>query len=199
MFDITIFLNALTSMLVIIDPIGGAMIFHGLVGKQSASHRRFMSIKTFIISTFLIIAFGKYGQNLLSILGISIHAFGVSGGILLFYTSFHMIVKNTHETVEDTQEDISVYPMSIPMIAGPGTLTLSVLLFSKAPTVTGNISISLAIICVTFATLVLMLFSKFIKDLIGQTGDDILQRFLGVLLAALAIQFVHDGLMGFVN
>ncbi|MCO4780762.1 MAG: MarC family protein [Candidatus Cloacimonetes bacterium] len=197
MFDLTIFLNALTSMFVIIDPVGGAMIFHGLVGKQSVSHRRFMSFKTFIISTILIIVFGKYGQNLLGTLGISIHAFGVSGGILLFYTAFHMIVKNSHEKVEDTQDDISVYPMSIPMIAGPGTLTLSVLLFSKTSTAAGYVSVSLAIICVTFATLVLMLYSKLIKDIIGQTGDDILQRFLGVLLAALAIQFVHDGLIGF--
>ncbi|PCJ19542.1 MAG: hypothetical protein COB02_07290 [Candidatus Cloacimonadota bacterium] len=197
MLDLTIFLNAFTSLFVIIDPIGGAMIFHGLVGNKSITHRRAMAIKTAIISTVLLILFGKYGEALLTTLGISIHAFGVSGGILLFYTAFHMITKQSEESVESTVDDISVYPMSIPMIAGPGTLTLVILLNSKAQSFTDSISIVAAILAMMLITFLLMLFSKFIKDVIGKTGDDLIQRFLGVLLAALAIQFIHDGLKNF--
>ena len=197
MLDLIIFLNALTSLFVIIDPIGGAMIFHGLLSNHSDSHRRFMAIKTFFISTSLLIVFGLFGERLLTTLGISIHAFGISGGILLFYTAFLMITKESSDLVQNSSGDISVYPMSIPMIAGPGTLTLCILLFSKSNTVAESMSVAAAILVITVITLVLMIFSKFIKEVIGKTGDDILQRFLGVLLAALAIQFIHDGVKNF--
>ena len=87
--------------------------------------------------------------------------------------------------------------MSIPLLSGPGALTLSILLFSKTSSIEGNFSVLLGILSVLVLTLILMITSKYLKKVIGQTGDEILSRFLGVLLAALSIQFVYDGISNF--
>ncbi len=107
-----------------------------------------------------------------------------------------MITKDTEYTQSTIRKDVSVFPMSIPMLAGPGSLTLVILLFSKADSTTGQLSVLGAILTITLTTLVLMLLSKYVKVIIGRTGDEILRCFLGVILAALAIQFVADGISG---
>jgi len=87
-----------------------------------------------------------------------------------------------------------VFPLSIPLLAGPGALTLSILVFSGSSDQKASISIFLAVISIYLLTLVMMLLSKYVKKVIGKTGDEILRRFLGVILAALAIQFIYDGI-----
>jgi multiple antibiotic resistance protein len=114
---------------------------------------------------------------------------------LLFYTAFHMITKDIEYTNTSERRDIAVFPMSIPMLAGPGSLTLAILLYSKADESVTQLSITLAILTISVSTLAMMILSRYVKRVIGRTGDDILRRFLGVLLAALAIQFVHDGIV----
>jgi len=192
--DISAYLNALTGLFVIIDPIGAALIFHSLVPPREKHHRRIMAFKAIIISAFLLILFGNYGESLLAQLGISIHALRISGGLLLFYTAFNMITEETDYSKTEKKKDISVFPMSIPLLAGPGSLTLSILLFSKSNEISADISVVAAILTICLLTLILMLVSKYLKKIIGKTGDEILRRFLGVILAALAIQFIYDGI-----
>ena len=106
-----------------------------------------------------------------------------------------MITQELKFTNTDKNSDISVFPMSIPLLAGPGTLTLAILLFSQ--NTEGNdsiLSVSAAIVSVLIITLVAMVASKYLKKIIGKTGDEILRRFLGVILAALAIQFIYEGI-----
>jgi multiple antibiotic resistance protein len=193
--DIAVYLNAMIALFVIIDPIGAALIFHSLVPVDDMRHRVKMAIKAAVISSTLLILFGNFGEPLLHKLGISIDALRISGGILLFYTAFHMITKDTEHTSTTERKDIAVFPMSIPMLAGPGSLTLAILLFSKASDYQGTLSITLAILTISLGTLVMMILSRYVKKIIGRTGDDILRRFLGVVLAALAIQFIHDGII----
>jgi multiple antibiotic resistance protein len=193
--DIAVYLNALIALFVIIDPIGAALIFHSLVPPNDTRHRIAMALKAAVISSALLILFGNFGEPLLHKLGISIDALRISGGILLFYTAFHMITKDIEYTSTEVRKDIAVFPMSIPMLAGPGSLTLAILLFSKSDSYKTSLSITLAILTISVSTLVLMVLSKYVKRVIGRTGDDILRRFLGVILAALAIQFVHDGIV----
>jgi len=193
--DLLVYLHALTGLFVIIDPIGAAIIFHSLVPAGEIRHRRLMAIKSMLITTVLLIIFGNYGEGFLAELGISIEALRISGGLLLFYTAFNMITQDQEYTVTTEKKDISVFPMSIPLTAGPGSLTLAILMFSDADTLAADISIVLAILTITLLTLVLMLLSGFVKVIIGRTGDEILRRFLGVILAALAIQFVYDGVV----
>ena len=192
--DLAIFLNAITGFFVIIDPIGAALVFHSLVPEGEKRHRNVMAIKAVVISSVLLIIFGNYGEPLLHQLGISIESLRIAGGLLLFYTAFNMITQDSEPDDVTEKKDISVFPMSIPLLAGPGSLTLSILLFSNAASIQGNMSIMIAILSVLLLTLILMIGSTYLKKVIGRTGDEILSRFLGVLLAALSIQFVYDGI-----
>lgn len=195
--DIAIYLHALTALFVIIDPIGAALIFNSLTKNSEKKHRTIMAIKSVIISGVTLILFGNYGELLFSHLGININSLRISGGLLLFYTAFHMITKEMEFTASAKDSDISVFPMSIPLLAGPGTLTLAILLFSHTADSTASIAVSAAIITILLLTLLFMMTSKYLKNIIGKTGDEILKRFLGVILAALAIQFVYDGIKNF--
>lgn len=192
--DLAIFLNALTGFFVIIDPIGAALVFHSLIPSGEERHRRIMAFKAILISSTLLIIFGNYGEALLQQLGISIESLRIAGGLLLFYTAFNMITQDIEYQDTAEKKDISVFPMSIPLLAGPGSLTLSILLFSKATTVEGSISVLVAILTICLLTFIMMISSQYLKKIIGKTGDEILSRFLGVLLAALSIQFIYDGI-----
>ena len=192
--DISLYLHALTGLLVIIDPIGAALIFNSLTAGSDSKHRNRMAVKSVIISGITLILFGNYGEALFFHLGININSLRISGGILLFYTAFMMITQEMKFTPSGKNDDISVFPMSIPLLAGPGTLTLSILLFSQNTQGNSVITVSAAIITILIVTLVSMIASKYLKKIIGKTGDEILRRFLGVILAALAIQFIYEGI-----
>lgn len=191
--DLAIYLHAMTALFVIIDPIGTALIFNSLTVSSDRSHRTKMALKSVLISSFTLILFGNYGEALFSELGISINSLRISGGLLLFYTAFKMITEETTVSIQEKDTDISVFPLSIPLLSGPGTLTLSVLLFSNTNDLSGSISIAGAIVSILFFTFILMIGSQYLKRVIGRTGDEILKRFFGVILAALAIQFIFDG------
>ena len=192
--DIAIYLHALTALFVIIDPIGAALIFNSLVSEGDKKYRYTMAIKSILISGLTLILFGNYGEALFYHLGISIDSLRISGGLLLFFTAFQMITSDIGFSNKGDLRDISVFPMTVPLLAGPGTLTLSVLLFSKTTEPSGTLAVSAAIVCTLLLTLVLMILSKHLKKFIGRTGDEILKRFLGVVLAALAIQFIYEGI-----
>tara|TARA_R110002072_G_scaffold172728_4_gene327053 strand:- start:26942 stop:27544 length:603 start_codon:yes stop_codon:yes gene_type:complete len=193
--DVLIFLHALTALFVIIDPIGTSLIFNALTAGQTGRERFLQALKASLISAVLLVLFGNYGAGLLSYLGISINALKISGGLLLFYTAFQMINTRLKFRVKGKVEDISVYPMSIPLLAGPGSLTVSILLFSNVSTSADQLAVFMAVILICSLTCLFMTGSVYVKRIVGKTGDEILRRFLGVLLAALAIQFIVDGVM----
>jgi len=190
-----IFLHALTSYFVVIDPIGTALIFHGLTTGCERAYAKRMALRSTLIAAAIVLVSAFFGQALLTKLGISIEALRVSGGLLLFITAFNMVTKGeTGKKWESGQEvDISVFPMSIPLLSGPGCLTVTILLFSQTPTVSGSLSLVAAVLVIYLLTYLALSSANRVKDLIGRTGDDILRRLLGVILAALAIQFIADG------
>ncbi|MEG3752957.1 MarC family protein [Psychromonas arctica] len=192
--DFALYLHAITGLLVIIDPIGSALIFNSLTAGSDQRHRNLMAIKSIIISGVTLVLFGNYGETLFSQLGININSLRISGGLLLFYTAFMMITQELKFSSSGKNADISVFPMSIPLLAGPGTLTLAILLYSQPPEAGSTmLSVTAAIVSVLLITMVGMVGSKYLKKIIGKTGDEILRRFLGVILAALAIQFIYEG------
>lgn len=192
--DLATFLAAFTGLFVIIDPIGTALIFNSMVPANDTRYINTMAIKATLISTALLVSFGLYGEPLLHHLGININSVRIAGGLLLFYSAFGMITQEAQAPAEAQRTDISVYPLSIPLIAGPGALTLVILLFAKAPTVSSDLAVFAAIISVLLLNMILMMLAKHLQKIIGHTGDEILRRFLGVILAALAVQFVYDGI-----
>lgn len=196
-----VFLHALTSYFIIIDPVGSALIFHGLTEGGSRGYALRMALRATTIATLIILAFGFWGEALLAKLGISIAALRVSGGLLLFYTAFHMITRPQRggEQGFSADVDIAVFPMSIPLISGPGCLTLTILLFSRATSHRETLALIVAVLVSALFTLGCLLTAQRITRVIGQTGDDVLRRLLGVILAALSIQFVADGIRQIIN
>ncbi len=191
-----IFLHALTSYFVVIDPIGCALVFHGLTADCDRAYVRSMALRSVTISIGIVLAFAFFGEALLVKLGISIEALRVAGGLLLFITAFNMVTKGeTGKKWESGPEvDISVFPMSIPLLAGPGCLTVTVLLFSQTSGFGGVLTLISAVIVMYLCALMALSSANRIKDIIGRTGDNILRRLFGVILAALSVQFVADGI-----
>jgi len=197
------FLKALIAYFVVVDPIGVSLIFNALTDRKDDSYGRRMAYRSVSLSTLLVLFFGFWGVALLTVLGIEMESFKIAGGLLIFYAAFGMITRP--DTVDSSSrrevfDDISVYPLSIPLMAGPGCLTLTVLLFSKArDQETGLLPLVAAIITIYLLTLFSLLFSKTLARLVGQTINSIFKRLLGVLLASLAIQFIADGIKGLLN
>ena len=200
---IELFGSALITFLVIIDPPGVAPIFASLTRGTSAAHRRAMAIRSSLIAWGILMFFALLGRPLLHALGISLASFRIAGGILLFFIAFDMIFerrterreKRAHE-IEGTPEavDISVFPMAIPMITGPGSIASAMLWVSRAEEPLAVLTVLAAITVVIMITAVTLLAAGPLMRLIGEKIEAMITRILGVILAALAAQFVVDGL-----
>ena len=194
------FINAFIAYFVIVDPIGASLIFNALTSSEPDSYSRKMAFRAVSLSTLLVLCFGFWGVALLSSLGIEMESFKIAGGLLIFYAAFGMITQPNSETNKEESEtytDISVFPLSIPLIAGPGCLTLTILLFSGVREQGLSFLPLIGAVLTIFAiTLICFLFSKPLVRLVGETVNNVFKRLLGVLLASLAIQFIADGVKG---
>ena len=200
---IELFGSALITFLVIIDPPGCAPIFASLTRGASPAERRSMAIRSALIAWSILMFFALLGKPMLGALGISLASFRIAGGILLFYIAVEMVFErrterreNRASSIKDTPEadDISVFPMAIPMIAGPGSIASAMLWVSRAETPLHIMVVLAAITVVILMTAVTLLAAGPLMRLIGEKIEASITRVLGVILAALAAQFVIDGL-----
>jgi len=200
---IELFGSALVTFLVIIDPPGCAPIFASLTRGASAVDRRSMAIRSCLIAWLILMFFALLGKPMLGALGISLASFRIAGGILLFYIAVEMVFERRTErrerradSIEGTPqaEDISVFPMAMPMIAGPGSIASAMLWVSGAETPVHIAVVLAAITVVMLMTLATLLAAGPLLRLIGEKIESVITRILGVILAALASQFVIDGL-----
>lgn len=193
-------LKPLLAYFVIVDPVGMAVVFNSLTHGRSAAYCRKMAIRSVVLSTVLVFFFGFWGSALLRSLGIEMESFRIAGGLLIFHTAFGMITRPDEKQQNpgaSEYDDISVFPLSIPLIAGPGCLTLTVLLFSQAAEKDASFfPLSIAVCTIYALTLASFLLARRLAKLMGSTINSIFKRLLGVLLASLAIQFVADGVKG---
>ena len=198
-----LFGSALVTFLVIIDPPGCAPIFAGLTRGTSAAHRRTMAIRSSLIAWAILMFFALLGRALLSWLGISLASFRIAGGIMLFIIALDMVFErrtarreSRAHSIEGTPEaeDISVFPMAMPMIAGPGSIASAMLWVSRAETLVHVAIVLAAITIVMILTLATLLAAAPMMRLIGDRVEAVITRILGVILAALAAQFIIDGL-----
>lgn len=205
-FDITVFISAFMTLFVIVDPPGCAPIFATLTQGTSKTHQRTMAYKSVGVASVILIGFAFVGEWLFSKLGISLDALRIAGGIMLFIIGLNMVFEKRTETREDraedileeieNPEDISVFPMGIPMIAGPGTMASLLLMMGNQSDHSGEIAVMAALISVLVITLISFLLAGPLIKLMGKTFTNVLTRVLGVLLATLAAQFVLDGIQG---
>lgn len=200
--------NAAVTLLVTIDPIGLAPLFVTVTRGMDNAERREVAIRACLIGFVILLTFGLGGQALLDALGITLPAFRIAGGLLLFWLAFEMVFEKRVERRETTTtraidkdhiKNVAVFPLAIPLIAGPGAISAMLLLSHEAAGLTDGYAGLGALIGVlagmVLACLLVFLAASRIEKLLGNTGRIILTRLLGVILSALAVQFIADGVM----
>ncbi len=195
-------ISALTTLLVTVDPPGLAPLFLGLTQGMNQAQRHQVAVRGAVMGFAILTVFALFGASILSALGISMGAFRIAGGLMLFAIAFEMIFEKRNERKEKTTGDaitkdhihnLAVFPLAIPLIAGPGAISATVLISGTMDGWAGK----LQLITVIAAVLALVFVSLYLADrlnrFLGVTGRALLTRLLGVLLAALSVQFVVDG------
>jgi multiple antibiotic resistance protein len=200
---IELFASAFVTFLVVIDPPGCAPIFASLTRETSPRQRRMMAVRSVAIAAGILLFFGLFGEDLLKALGISLAAFRIAGGIMLFLIALEMVFeKRTQRRETRAQEvnanpehdDVSVFPMAIPMIAGPGSIASIMLLMARSDGLDQSLVVLGALAAILVLTLLALLSAGPMMRLLGHRMEAMLTRLLGVILAALAAQFVIDGI-----
>jgi multiple antibiotic resistance protein len=197
-----LFISALVTFFVVIDPPGCAPIFASLTAGTPTTHRRTMAIRSTLFASGILLFFAALGEKLLSSMGISLDAFRIAGGIMLFMIAVDMVFekrteRRAHRAEEvknqPEHEDISVFPMAIPMIAGPGSIASVMLLMAQAKGMESSLTVlgALAVVMVILVTLLLL--AGPVMKVLGYKMEAMITRILGVVLAALAAQYVIDG------
>jgi multiple antibiotic resistance protein len=197
-----LFISALVTFFVVIDPPGCAPIFASLTAGAPQAHRRTMAIRSTLVASGILLFFALLGEKLLGSMGISLDAFRIAGGIMLFLIALDMVFEKRTERRESRaddvmaqpdHEDISVFPMAIPMIAGPGSIASVMLLTAQAKGTEAMMTVLGALAVTLVTTLVLLLAAGPVMKALGYKMEAMITRVLGVVLAALAAQYVVDG------
>lgn len=201
MIDTAFLITGFVTLFVVIDPIGLTPMFIALTQGVPKVERRNIAIRTCLTAFLILTVFTLFGEAVLGFIGISMPAFRVAGGILLFLTALEMLFerrsKRREGQAEEEMPDPSVFPLAMPLTAGPGSIATVILLSGQQPGLTGSlitIAIASAVLLVVFG---FYLTSGLLERALGKTGINVATRLLGMLLAALAVQFVLDGLSDF--
>ena len=201
-------ISTFVTMLIVLDPVGLVPSFLAVTHGLPAAARRQVAVRACLIAAGILAGSSLIGDWLLRSLGISLAAFRIAGGLLLFSIASEMVFglrierqsKTAEQAVEEHVRNIAAFPLAIPLLAGPGAITATVLLAGRAD---GDLVLLGSLIGVVFITLALCLVAFLaatrIEKLLGITGNAVLSRLLGVLLAALAVQFVADGVRAFLG
>ncbi|ARE39645.1 Membrane protein, MarC family [Rhodovulum sp. P5] len=200
--DTTFYIGAFVTLFVIVDPVGLAPLFVAITQGMDGAARRAIAFRAAAIAVGLLTLFGIFGEQVLAFAGISMPAFRIAGGILLFLTALEMLferrAKRREDQAHDDRPDPSVFPLATPLIAGPGAMATMILLngeVGRDPL--AMVLIHLAMLAVIGVVLLLFLSAGLMERALGRTGINVVTRLLGMLLAALSVQFVLDGLRDF--
>jgi multiple antibiotic resistance protein len=200
---VELFVSSFITLFVIIDPPGCAPIFAGLTAGATPAHRRAMAIRAVVVAAAILLLFALAGEPLLHALGIELASFRIAGGLMLFLIALEMVFEKRTQRREDRAakvtaeeaDDVSIFPMAMPMIAGPGSIATVMLLMARS----NGLERSAVVMAALGANLLLMLGSLLaagpIMRILGAKIEAVITRLLGVLLAALAVQFVIDGVV----
>ena len=196
-------ISALVTLLVVVDPVGLAPTFLAVTDGLPPQHRRQVAFRASLIAAAILFGAALAGDWLLRTLGITLPAFRIAGGLLLFSLAFEMVFglrieRQTHaaeQAMEEHVRNVAAFPLAIPLLAGPGAITATVLLAGQAGGRAVPLTVLIGVIVIVAAAcLVTFLVAERIGKLLGITGNIVLSRLLGVILAALAVQYVLDGI-----
>ena len=195
-------LTSFVTLFIIIDPIGLTPVFIAITIGMDDTLRRKVALRSVLVSAFVVSLFIVGGETVLGFIGISMPAFRIAGGILLFLTALDMLFQKRSKRRENQSEqelvdDPSVFPLAIPLIIGPGAIATVILIAGAKPGLPGIASTGFVTALVLLTVFILFSAASRIEKLLGKTGIDVLTRLLGMLLAALSVQFVIEGLFEF--
>ncbi|POF29460.1 MarC family protein [Roseibium marinum] len=207
------FINAFATLFVTIDPVGLAPMFLAVTAGMNRADRRRVAIRAILTAAGILLVFYASGQTVLNVLGISVTAFRVSGGILLFLIAIEMIFGKRQERKAETAEkavesssahhgtinELAIFPLAIPLISGPAAISAIILLSGEAPDTLAYAGLGGVIAIILASCLGAFLLADKIERLLGDTAQLVITRLLGVLLAALSVQFVADGVLAFLE
>ncbi|UIP07591.1 MarC family protein [Erythrobacter sp. SDW2] len=198
-----LFISAFITLFVVIDPPGCAPIYAGLTKGASPAQARSMALRATVIASIILLIFALFGQQLLAALHIELDSFRIAGGLMLFFIAFDMVFEKRTQRREERAEkiaatpeieDVSVFPMAMPMLAGPGAIAAIMLLMNEAPHWNGRLVVLGALGAVLLITAAALVAAGPLIRVLGDRVEAVITRLLGVLLAALAAQYVIDGL-----
>lgn len=206
-------INAFATLFVTIDPVGLAPMFLAITSGMSSPDRRRVAVRATITAAVILMVFFVAGQSVLNVLGISVSAFRVAGGILLFLIALEMVFGKRQQRKSETAEkavesveahqgtihEIAVFPLAIPLIAGPAAISAIILLSGQASDTVAYAGLGAVIVVILASCLLAFLLAERIERLLGDTAQLVITRLLGVLLAALSVQFVADGVLAFIQ
>ncbi|MBI1418283.1 MAG: NAAT family transporter [Limimaricola sp.] len=203
--DLAAVISAFTTLFIVIDPPGLAPVYIALTQGMPAAQRHRIGLRACITAGVLMLAFLFLGEAVLGFIGITMPAFRIAGGVLLFLTALDMLFQrrqqrrqeNAADGAAEHQDDPSVFPLAIPLIVGPGAITTIILLAGHARTATDFAAVALVMAANLAVVMLTFLAAPFVERVLGKTGINIVTRVLGMLLAALAVQFILDGLRSF--
>ena len=200
MVESAFLITAFATMFVVVDPPGLIPMFIALTPGMTREQRRAIGLRACLVAVGILTTFGLLGEAVLGFIGISMSAFRIAGGILLFLTALDMLFeRRTQRRQGQTAEhdhDPSVFPLAIPLIAGPGAIASMILLVGQSDDWAGALAVHLVMIVTVASAFLLFLVAGPIEQFLGRTGNVVITRLLGMLLAALAVQFVIDGIVG---
>ena len=200
-----LFISAFITLFVVIDPPGCAPIYAGLTKGATPAQARTMALRACVIAAVILVIFALFGEDLLNALHIELDSFRIAGGLMLFFIAFEMVFeKRTQRRTERADkvsadpevEDVSVFPMAMPMLAGPGAIAAIMLLTNEAQGTEQTLVVLGALAAVLVITAIALVAAGPLIRLLGDKVEAVITRLLGVLLAALAAQYVIDGLKG---
>ncbi len=191
-------LESFAMLFVVMNPISTAIFFAGASGESSSKILHSVALKSVLVAFGILFAFAIGGDDLLRLVGVRLFSLKIAGGILLFLVSLSMVLGPASESNQQPRksiEDMIVFPLAMPIIAGPASILTTVVLIKRTGSDYGMQSIIVGIIIVIlFITFLLLLVSSKVAKFLGRQGNEILTRILGILLCALSVEMIIDGL-----
>lgn len=200
---IELFIKSFISFLVVANPLGAAAMFLGLMAYAEPKEIKATALKATLVATGVLVVFAFFGEFVLVKFGITLPAFRVAGGVLLFTIAYRMLFgESKPEVIRDEQRsfvdrhDIAIFPLGIPLIAGPGCISLTIIMMSKTETYIEQGMIVGGILAVMVATWGCLRAARRLQAALGASGMNLITRVMGILLSARAVQIIADGIQG---
>ena len=205
--ELTFFIYAFTSIFAIVNPVSGVMAFISMTSHLSQADKTYIAKRSVVIACIIAIIFSVSGEIILKLLNITADSLRVAGGVLLFLVAIDMLfARTTRESITseelkeaEQRENISVFPIAMPLLTGPGAITTIIVLIRTAQNIDSKLMVIGAILLTFFITFLIFRFSDYFNKVVGMTGMLVMTRLMGLFLGAIAVDFISTGIKGIFN